>query len=491
MNIVFTASECAPWAQTGGLGNVLDALPRALAHLGHRISIYLPYYRQVAKLAPKPPVLLPSLTIPFPTSNRFARILDGGFQPAPTAATPDAGVQTYFVDCPDLFDREGIYGPPTGGDYPDNAERFGLLSRATLEAAKLLGPPDLFHAHDWQTALVPILLRSTYSTDPVLRRVPSLLTVHNAGYQGIFPASAVQTLLLPPETYVPNRLEFYGQVNLLQGGISLADALTTVSHKYAEEIQTADFGHGLETVLHQRRADLSGILNGADYDEWNTATDPHIAAHYTATDLRGKRECRRDLLHGCGFEPVEPTTAVVGMISRLATQKGFDLFAEALPQLMAEDILLIILGAGEPFYERLLDRWTREYPQKIRVLDRFSPVMAHKIQAGADLFLMPSRSEPCGLNQMYSLRYGTVPVVHATGGLDDTVDDSPTTGTGFKFQAQTAPDLLDALRRTLAVYRNPVAWSALQRRGMLQDFSWTQPAQQYAALYTQLIRQGS
>ncbi len=490
MNIVFTASECAPWAKTGGLGDVIAALPSALAPLGHRISIYLPYYRQVAKLAPKLPVLLPSLTVPFPTWNRFVRILDGGFKPTPTEAAPDAGVQTCFVDCPDLFDREGIYGPPSGGSYPDNAERFGLLSRATLEAAKLLGIPDLFHAHDWQTALLPILLRTTYSTDPLLRRVPTLLTVHNAGYQGIFPAPTAQTLLLPSETYTPNRLEFYGQVNLLQGGISYADALTTVSRKYAGEILTPEFGNGLETVLQQRRADLTGILNGADYDEWNTATDPHIAAHYTPHDLRGKRECRRDLLHGCGFEPVPLTTAVLGMISRLATQKGFDLLAEVLPELMQEDVLLIVLGTGEPYYERLLDRFTREYPTKVRVLDRFSPVMAHKIEAGADLFLMPSRYEPCGLNQMYSLRYGTVPLVHATGGLDDTVDDSPT-GTGFKFLAQTAADLLDALRRALAVFRDPVAWTALQQRGMAEDFSWTQPAQQYAALYQQIIRQRS
>src|SRR5271168_2597246 len=275
MHIVFAASECAPWARTGGLGNVVSALPRALAKLGHRVSVFLPYYRQVAKAVPDAAVVLPSVTIPFPSYNRFVRILDGG--------TID-GVQYRFVDCPELFDRESFYATPSG-DYPDNAERFGLLCRAVIEATKILGIPDLFHVHDWQTAMLAVLLRSTYYFDPVLRRVPAVLTIHNAGYQGTFPPRTMETLLLPWDMFTLDKLEHYDTMNFLKGGIVYADAITTVSRKYAEEIQTPEFGNGLENILRQRSGDLFGILNGVDYSEWNPATDPHIAAHYSPQNL--------------------------------------------------------------------------------------------------------------------------------------------------------------------------------------------------------------
>ncbi len=280
MHIVFAASECTPWAKTGGLADVVSALPRALAKLGHKVSVFIPYYRQVAKAVPNPPVVLESVTIPFPSYNRFVRVLNGGV---------DAGVQTYFIDCPELFDRESLYATPSG-DYPDNAERFGLLSRAVIEASKVIEVPDVFHVHDWQTAMLAVLLRSTYFFDPVLRHVPAVLTIHNAGYQGWFPPQTMEKLLLPWDMFTFDKLEHYDTMNFLKGGIVYADAITTVSRKYAEEIQTAEFGNGLEGVLRKRSGDLFGILNGVDYEEWNPATDPHIAAHYSAENLAGKKE---------------------------------------------------------------------------------------------------------------------------------------------------------------------------------------------------------
>jgi len=482
MHIVFAASECAPWAKTGGLADVVSALPRTLAKLGHKVSVFIPYYRQVAKAVPNPPVVLPSVTIPFPSYNRFVRVLNGG---------TNAGVQTYFIDCPELFDRESFYGTPSG-DYPDNAERFGLLSRAIIEASKLIEVPDVFHVHDWQTAMVAVLLRSTYYFDPVYRHVPAVLTIHNAGYQGWFPPQTMEKLLLPWNMFTLDKLEHYDTMNFLKGGIVYSDAITTVSRKYAEEIQTAEFGNGLEDVLRKRSGDLFGILNGVDYGEWNPATDPHIAAHYSAENLAGKKECRRDLLHAFGFEGVSDQTAVIGIVSRFATQKGFDLIVEIMDKLVEVDVVLTILGTGEEYYERLLVEMANRHPGKVRVQVKFDKVMAHKIQAGADIFLMPSRYEPGGLNQIYSLKYGTIPVVRATGGLEDTIDEqSDGGGNGFKFWGYNSWALLDAIHRALSTFRNKEVWTEMMKRAMAQDFSWDKPAAEYVKVYERVIRNRS
>jgi len=482
MDIVFAASECAPWAKTGGLADVVSALPKMLAKMGHRIRIFLPYYRQVAKAAPNAAVVLASVTIPFPSYNRFVRILDGG---------EADGVQTYFVDCPELFDRESFYATPSG-DYPDNAERFGLLSRAVIEATKVLGVPDVYHVHDWQTAMLAVLLRSTYYFDPVLRHVPALLTIHNAGYQGLFPPQTMEQLLLPWDMFTFERLEQNDRVNFLKGGIVYADAVTTVSSKYAEEIQTAEFGNGLEGTLRRRSGDLFGILNGVDYEEWDPAIDPHIAAHYSAEKLEGKKECRRDLLHAFGLENVGDETAVIGIVSRFATQKGFDFIVDILDRLVQEDMVMVMLGNGEEFYERLLVELAGRYPSKVRVQVKFDNVRAHKIEAGSDIFLMPSRYEPGGLNQIYSLKYGTVPVVRATGGLDDTIDEQPNGGgNGFKFWGYDSAALMDALRRALGTFRNKEEWTEMMKRGMGQDFSWNKPAAEYVRVYERVIQNRS
>ncbi|HXB62058.1 MAG TPA: glycogen synthase GlgA [Acidobacteriaceae bacterium] len=484
MHIVFAASECAPYAKTGGLADVVAALPPALAEQGHRVTIFLPYYRTVAKQIPDPPVVLPSLTIPFPSYNRFVRILDGG------KTGPNQGnVQLFLVDCPEMFDRDGFYGTPSG-DYGDNAERFGLYCRAVIEASKILGVPDVFHVHDWQAAMLAVMLRSIYFFDPMLRSVPCVLTIHNAGYQGWFPPRTMETLLLPWDMFTMDKLEQYDNVNFLKGGIVYADAITTVSRKYAEEIQTAEFGAGLETMLQRRSGDLVGILNGVDYVEWNPETDSHIAAHYSPTKPAGKKECRRDLLHLFGMEAVKDETAILGIVSRFATQKGFDLIEQIADELMQEDVALLVLGTGEPYFENLFRELSARYPHKMRVKVGYDNVTAHKIEAGADIFLMPSRYEPCGLNQIYSLKYGTVPVVRATGGLDDTIAEAHEgQGNGFKFHGYDPKDLLDAIRRALAVRRQPKQWLAMMQRGMKQNFSWEQPAREYVQVYERVVRQ--
>ncbi len=478
MHIVFAASECRPWAQTGGLADVVGSLPPVLAAMGHRVTTFVPYYRSVARELPGLPVTLPSVTVPFSGYQRFARVLDGGLR---------EGVQVYFVDCPEMFDREDFYGTP-GGDYPDNWERFALFSRVVIEASKSLGVPDVFHVHDWETGLLPAILRSLHYFDPVLRRVPSVFTIHNAEYQGRFPADIVPRLLLPWEMYTPDGIEAYGTVNFLKAGIVYADALTTVSKTYAQELQTAEYGASLHGTLRARRDDLTGILNGVDYGEWDPQSDTRIAAHYSADDLHGKRECRRDLLHAFGLDHVGEATAVLGIVARFATQKGFNLLADALPDLMRENVVLIVCGSGEEYYERLMHEAAARYPDRLRVETRFDNVTAHKIEAGSDIFLMPSLYEPGGLNQLYSLRYGTVPVVRATGGLDDTVAEEPEAQrTGYKFTGKSPADLLEAVRRALAEFRQKDRWQVMQQRGMRQDFSWQTAAEQYVDVYRRCI----
>jgi starch synthase len=319
-----------------------------------------------------------------------------------------------------------------------------------------------------------------------------VLTIHNAAYQGWFPPQTIEKLLLPWDMFTFDKLEHYDTVNFLKGGIVYSDAITTVSRKYAEEIQTAEFGNGLEGVLRKRSGDLFGILNGVDYDEWNPATDPHIAAHYSAENLAGKKECRRDLLHAFGFEGVSDETAVIGVVSRFATQKGFDFIVEIMDKLVEEDMVLVILGNGEEYYERVLAEMASRHPAKVRVQPKFDNVMAHKIEAGADIFLMPSRYEPGGLNQIYSLKYGTIPVVRATGGLDDTVDEQPNGGgTGFKFWGYSPWASLDAIHRALGTFRNKKEWTEMMKRAMKQDFSWDKPATEYVRVYERVIQNRS
>jgi starch synthase len=482
MQITFAASESTPLAKTGGLADVVGALPRELVKLGHEVTVYLPFYARIRRLIEgEPKTAVRSITIPFDHYNRFAGVVDGGQRD---------GVQYFFIDCPELFARKELYGPP-GADYADNAERFGLFCRAVIEASKLLGVPDVFHLHDWQAALIPVYLRTTYLDDPVLRSAATVLTIHNAAYQGKFLPDTTEQLLFPWELFTIDKVEQFDRFNFLKGGVVFSDLLTTVSRKYAEEIQTAEFGELLEGVLHKRAADLRGILNGVDYTQWNPAADGHLAAHYTPENLDGKRTCRADLLHAFGLEKIAETTPVIGIVSRLATQKGFGIVAKIVEELADRNLAVVALGTGDPYYENLFRGWAFRHPDTVAVQIRYDDALAHKIEAGADMFLMPSRYEPCGLNQIYSLKYGTVPIVRATGGLDDTIEEWDAvkgTGTGFKFEGFDPQDLLVEIDRALEAFRDKKGWTRLMRNGMARDYCWSGPAKEYVRVYEEAVQ---
>jgi starch synthase len=480
MHIAFAASECVPFSKTGGLADVVGALPKALAAAGHQVSVYVPRYRQT-KLA-DPQTVVRSITIPFDDHYRFCSIISGGNQ---------GGVRYYFVEYPAYFDREAIYGG-AAGDYPDNAERFALFSRAVLEATKILGVPHIFHCHDWQTALIPVLLHTQYGTDPAFRDVSTVFTIHNIGYQGLFSPDTLPLLTLPWDLFTITKMEFFGQVNFLKGALVYADFVTTVSRKYAQEIQTTEFGFGLDGVLHDRAATVAGILNGVDYDEWSPQADKYTIAKYSLEDLSGKAKCKQDLLNTFGMTKADPKLPVIGIVSRFASQKGFDLIAQIVDRLVREDLLIIGVGSGDKKYEEMFVRLSKQFPQKIAVKIAYDNALAHKIEAGSDMFLMPSQYEPCGLNQIYSLKYGTVPVVRATGGLDDTIEswDARTgKGTGFKFSEFSGEVLLLTIKHALLAYRDQSSWQTLMRNGMKKDFSWTASAKEYIRIYERVKQQ--
>ncbi|HEX8892817.1 MAG TPA: glycogen synthase GlgA [Terriglobales bacterium] len=479
MHIAFAASECVPFSKTGGLADVIGALPPALAYLGHTVTVYVPRYRSTKLENPRKAIS--SITVPFDDRYRFCSVLDGGVR---------SGVQFYFIDYPPFFDREALYGTPLG-DYHDNAERFALFCRAVLEASKILGTPDLFHCHDWQTALIPILIKTLYKEDPAFAQTPCVFTIHNLGYQGLFPPEVLPLLMLPWDLFTMAKLEFYGKVNFLKGAIEAADFITTVSRKYAQEIQTAEYGFGLEGVLRARAATLTGILNGVDYTEWNPATDKMIVANYSADDLSGKAKCKRDLLNEFGLAH-DTQLPVIGIVSRFAAQKGFDLIQYVADRMAQEELIVIALGTGDREYEDMFRRLHKQYPQKFAVKIEFNNRLAHKIEAGADMFLMPSKYEPAGLNQLYSLKYGTVPIVRATGGLDDTIEQyDPATGkgTGFKFKEYSGEALLDTVKAAVLAYRDTQRWEKLMHNGMVQDYSWTVAAKEYVKVYDR-VKQG-
>jgi starch synthase len=472
LRILFAASEGLPFSKTGGLADVIEGLPKALAALGHEVAVALPRYRGTKSST----VVMPSLTIPLGDHLRFPSIADGSIL---------NGVRYFFIDDPGYFDRDGIYGN-SAGDFPDNAERYSEFCRAIIEIAKHIWPPDVIHCHDWQTALVPVLLRSSYSADPLVKDIPVVFTIHNLGYQGQFPATVLGSTGIPADVYHPAGLEFYGLVNFLKGGLVYSDYLTTVSKKYAEEIQTREFGYALDGVVRSRADRLVGILNGVDYTAWNPDKDKLIAARYSAKDLTGKQACKKDLLEIFGLSADNEFRPVAGIVSRFADQKGFDLIAAIASELMQEDLVLTVLGTGERRYEELFEALANEFPGRVGVRIAYDNELAHKIEAGADMFLMPSRYEPCGLNQIYSLKYGTVPIVRATGGLDDTVESFDVehgTGTGFKFVPYSGAAMLDSVRQALHHFTDERIWKRIQLNCMSKDFSWKRPASEYAKLY--------
>ena len=472
MKILFVSSEGLPYSKTGGLADVVEALPKALVELGHEVAVLLPRYRG-NKIAS---TLVSSVTVGLGDKVRFPAIAEG---------KPVASVRHFFVDDPEYFDRDGFYGDKSG-DYPDNAERFAEFSRVAIELMKRIWLPDVIHCHDWQSALVPVLLRTQHANDPAVRSLPVVFTIHNLAYQGNFPQTAMRSIGLPDRMFTMDTLEFYGKGNFLKGGLLYSDYLTTVSRRYAKEIQTPEFGAGLEGVIRGRSDRLVGILNGVDYAVWSPEADTFIAQNYSAHNLDGKKACKKNLLEAFKLPDENLERPLVGIVSRFVDQKGFDLIAEISGELMKENLSLVALGAGQPEYEKLFKQLAEKNPGRVAVKIGYDNALAHKIEAGADMFLMPSRYEPCGLNQIYSLRYGTVPIVRATGGLDDTVqnyDAKSRTGTGFKFEAYEGQALLDCVRGAMKGFRDPKLWHTVQSNGMAKDFSWKTSAAAYVTLY--------
>jgi len=473
------ASEALPYAKTGGLADVTGALPKALARLGHAVTLVIPRYREVGAVG---------------RAQRRVALAVGerSFDVGLVEVAHGPNHRSVFVECDELYDRDGLYGI-AGQDHPDNAVRFSVLAHGALAyAAGLDTPPSVVHAHDWQTGLVPVLLRARGAGTSAWRRVASMFTIHNLAYQGLFPAETMASLGLGWELFTQEGLEFWNQVSFLKGGINFAESVTTVSAAYAREILTPEHGEGLDGLLRHRRHLLSGIVNGIDLEAWDPRTDPHLPAPFSETDLEGKRAAKQAVLARYGLPQDERGLArpLIGMVSRMVDQKGLDLIREARDTLAGLEAGFVVLGTGESRNEEMWRELAATHPTRFGVRIGFDEPLAHLIEAGADLFLMPSRFEPCGLNQMYSMRYGTVPVVRATGGLVDTVrpfDPETGDGTGFSFEEYSASAMLAALNTALAVFGTPARWRTLQRAGMRQDFSWDAAAAAYVKEYRRAI----
>jgi starch synthase len=478
LNILLAASEVVPYAKTGGLADVAGALPKALARLGHNVRVVMPRYK-LEKIEACTERLSNELAVPF----------NFGERPVEVFVDRSGEVPVYFIDAPEYFHRAKLYGES------DDIERFGFFSRAVLEFAKAVGERfDVIHLNDWMTGLIPAYLKTVYAGDPAFAGTKTLFTIHNIAFHGLFSPDQLPKLGLPGWIYrAEGGIEFYNVASALKSGLVFSDAISTVSPRYAAEIQTPEFGEKFDGLLRARSNDLFGILNGVDYDEWNPATDRYIAAKYSPTDLKGKRECKRDLLGSFGL-PEDIDRPLIGCISRLSNQKGFDLIIPVAPQILDRGVNFVLLGSGEEAYERAFQALRDSHRSQVGVYLGFSNELAHKIEAGADMFLMPSRFEPCGLNQMYSLKYGTVPVVRAAGGLDDTIENFDRTsleGTGFKFDEYNPAQLLAKMYQALAVYQEPDQWRALMLNGMRADFSWDASAQHYVELYQKLVSVGA
>jgi len=490
LHIVMAASEAIPYAKTGGLADVTGALPQELAKLGHDVILMLPRYRCLDESGRQFRVIA-RLPVNTPAGAHEAVIEEDVL--AVTGA--EKSVRVWALRQDRFFDRAGIY-QEQGKDYTDNLERFAWFSRAAIETIVYLRQAlnwntDLLHLHDWQTSLCAVYLKTADHARPELQRIKTVLTLHNVGYQGVFPSNQLEKIGLPPALFTPAGLEFYGSTNLLKGGMVFADQLTTVSPTYAKEILTPKFGFGLEGVLKNRERDLIGIVNGIDVERWNPETDPLLPANYSATNRAGKRVCKRSLQRE--FSLPERDVPLLSVIARLTHQKGLDLVEAVIPRLLAQDLQFVLLGTGEPAMERAFVTLHRQYRGRMGVRIGFDEALAHRIEAGADMLLMPSRYEPCGLSQLYSLRYGTVPIVTKTGGLADTV--IPVTGqtiengtaTGFHIDTSASDTLFDMIVKAVRMYETKKEWERLIDAGMKTDVSWAHSARSYAALFKNVV----
>jgi len=479
MRIAFVTSEAVPFAKTGGLADVSGALTKELAARGHEVALFLPRY---------PGVMKSQSGVSRPVVEDLAIPVAGRHEQLTVEKLVADGVNVYFVGHDGFFDRPELYrDPATGEDWADNDERFIFFARAVIETCRALQwIPNVVHANDWQSALVPTYLNTIYAEDPVWSKTRSLFTVHNIAYQGMFKAETFAKLGVPEGWWYPTSpFEYWDQVNFLKLGLLFAESISTVSRQYAKEIRSSnEFGYGMEGILADRKEDLYGIVNGIDYDVWNPLTDEFIPEHFSPKNLAGKLACKKALLKEMGLPAGKGTTPLIGIISRLADQKGFDLIEEVAEELMSRDLQMVVLGTGDAKYHELFEKLAKKYPKKLGISLKFDNGLAHRIEAGSDMFLMPSRYEPCGLNQLYSLKYGTIPVVRTTGGLADTIEPyADGAGTGFRFDDYTGEALLAAVDEALAVYDDRKAWKALTERAMAQDFSWEHSASQYEDLY--------
>lgn len=486
MNVLFATAEAVPFCKTGGLGDVCGSLPIELAKRGMRPTLVIPAFRQA--LQSGQPIEATGIDFEVPIAGHMVH---GSLL---KSYLPNSEVPVYLVDQPDYFDRNELYRE-NGADYYDNCERFVFFNRAVLEVIELVAPEtQIVHAHDWTSGLAPVYLKTLSGRNVDYSQIASLFTIHNLAYQGSFWHWDMELTGLDWKYFNWQALEFYGRLNFMKGALVFADALSTVSPTYAKEIQHQEHGCGLEGVLQDRSADLFGVLNGCDYSVWNPETDPHIARQYSSDDfIAGKSQCKRALQHELGL-PERDDLPLISIVGRLADQKGFDLIAPLIPQFAKRGaVQWAILGTGEPQYHELLTRLAEEFPEQVAVRLEFSNPLAHRLEAGGDLFLMPSRYEPCGLNQMYSLRYGTVPIVRATGGLADTITDANDrtlangTANGFSFIEYTSDALAATIERALSLYRSPDAWRRLVRTGMQQDWSWRTSAEQYGHVYEETL----
>jgi starch synthase len=482
LRIVMLAAEATPYAKVGGLGDVVGALPRALERLGLKLAVVIPAYGNISStsLRGTPCIQVAGFDVPMASSVERAEV----FQ----ARMDGTRVDVYQIASRKYFQRDGIYDDPsTKEGYPDNMERFLFFMKASVELIQRLGTPfDIIHCHDSHTALVPGLIDARYGGPRAFSSVGTLFTIHNLAYQGLYPKEALDYGGISPVHFYPNSpFEYWNQVNFMKAGIALADKVNTVSPTYSKEIQaSSELGLGLEGVLQRRKEDLSGIINGIDYEEWNPKTDSLIPARFSEQDFSGKAVCKEHLLNYFGLSPSGKRVPLIGVISRLADQKGFDLIAEAIEEITALDLQMVVLGTGQKKYHDLLQSIAAGYPEKIGVQLSFDNDLAHKIEAGCDMFLMPSKYEPCGLNQLYSFRYGTIPIVRNTGGLADTViPHDQESGTGFSFSEYSAREMVQCIRQALEVFSDVSRWQGLMVRAMRQDWSWDNSAKQYKRLY--------
>ncbi len=481
LSILMAASEAAPFAKTGGLADVSGALSAALAGMGHTVNLFMPLYKSIDRSGLK-----------FAKSRKELKIpVSARIEPAVIHSAKLGKVNIRFIEHDRYFGRDELYNT-TEGDYPDNAERFAFFSRAVLEAARTIKPrPDIIHLNDWQTALIPAYVKTTYANDPTIGKFATLLTIHNLGYQGQFPPDQWHLLGLDWSLFNPDCMEFHGAINFLKGGITFSDIITTVSRTYAEEIKGAEQGWGLDGVLRGRADKLFGIVNGIDTTEWNPKTDPHISANYSAQDMAGKSACKTALIKELGLEPgKEPVLAI---ITRLADQKGIDLIVDAMDRIMALGVKFVMLGSGQAEYENFFKKLMAKHRGKACAHIGFDEKLAHRIMAGADMFLMPSRYEPCGLTQMYSLAYGAAPIVRTTGGLNDTVHDfdlASGAGNGFKFDEYSVDALFEKVKTACELYRSERPnWNKMVINGIGEDHSWKGSAREYVKLYKKAIKE--